>query len=135
VLTSQGIIFTAGAMWYFLQAINIPIHVQEVIRVSHTFISSKTMTWPGVLIISLHRVHPPCLTLSERPHYCVAPRLWTNPVCRTGLRVHGAALLCVLRAGDICIREGVLCRFSVMTVTTATQSLQAADSAANPIVK
>ena len=26
----QGIIFTAGIMWYFLQAINIPIHVQEV---------------------------------------------------------------------------------------------------------
>jgi hypothetical protein len=26
----QGIIFTAGTMWNFLQKINVPIHVQEV---------------------------------------------------------------------------------------------------------
>lgn len=26
----QGIIFTAGIMWNFLQKINVPIHVQEV---------------------------------------------------------------------------------------------------------
>ena len=30
VSSLQGIIFTAGAMWNILQALNIPIHIQEV---------------------------------------------------------------------------------------------------------
>ena len=38
----QGIIFTAGIMWNFLQKINVPIHVQEASRcVIHVCMSEK----------------------------------------------------------------------------------------------
>ena len=61
-LALQGIIFTAGAMWYFLQAINIPIHVQEVM--CHHLASSCA-----------------ALSLEESPQHSAASCCLMLPLC------------------------------------------------------
>ena len=38
---AQGLILTAGAMWNILQALNIPIHVQEVRMVQMVKLDSR----------------------------------------------------------------------------------------------
>lgn len=65
---SQGIIFTAGTMWNFLQTINVPIHVQEARRLPQTCVLPALALATSILKIPQP---PPRAQEPNEPHVVV----------------------------------------------------------------
>ena len=89
----QGIIFTAGATWNFLQAINLPVHVQEVRVVSC-------------------RVDLSVFSRSRAGHFsCSTPMMFCDQACMiwqanpAGLCLHSSTVLGFLCSGYLLLRK------------------------------